>query len=71
MVQHIIVLCQLRGWQLKDDHYSIVFRYTADEELDGTEASLLPGFVLIAHADLVQGPARPAALADCEVRHRW
>lgn len=46
----------------------IIIRYTVDEELDGTEACLLPGYVLIAHGNLVQGPVRPATLADCEVR---
>lgn len=44
-----------------------VHSYTADEELDGAEACLLPGFVLIAFGDLKIGPVRPASLADCEV----
>lgn len=45
-----------------------MFRYTVEEELDGTEACLVPGYHLITEADLIEGPRRPNSLSECEVR---
>ncbi|PZC82864.1 hypothetical protein B5X24_HaOG209307 [Helicoverpa armigera] len=49
-----------------DKRIKFVIRYTAEEELDGTEVDLVPGYVFINQADLVDGPARPKSIADCE-----
>uniref|UniRef100_A0A2A4JU13 B30.2/SPRY domain-containing protein n=1 Tax=Heliothis virescens TaxID=7102 RepID=A0A2A4JU13_HELVI len=50
-----------------DKRIKFVIRYTAEEELDGTEVDLVPGYVFINRAALVDGPARPNSIADCEV----
>ncbi|XP_050680257.1 uncharacterized protein DDB_G0284459 isoform X3 [Leptidea sinapis] len=49
-----------------DRRVKFIIRHTAEEELDGPEACLVPGYVLLAHAATVEGPRRPAALAHCE-----
>ncbi|XP_063370373.1 heterogeneous nuclear ribonucleoprotein U-like protein 2 [Cydia amplana] len=56
----------LKGLTL-DKRIKFVTRFTVEQELDGPEACLLPGYVFIAHAQLVDGPRRPASKADCEV----
>ncbi|XP_063390340.1 heterogeneous nuclear ribonucleoprotein U-like protein 2 [Cydia fagiglandana] len=56
----------LKGLTL-DKRIKFVTRFTVEQELDGSEASLLPGYVFVAHAQLVDGPRRPASKADCEV----
>ncbi|CAH4037482.1 heterogeneous nuclear ribonucleoprotein U-like protein 1 isoform X1 [Pieris brassicae] len=50
-----------------DKRVKFVFRHTVEEELDGAEACLVPGYVLLAQADLVEGPRRPNSIAECEV----
>ncbi|CAB3232572.1 unnamed protein product [Arctia plantaginis] len=57
----------LKGQVVLDKKIKFVIRYLVEEELDGTEACLVPGYVLISNADLVEGPTRPASIADCEV----
>ncbi|XP_072933923.1 uncharacterized protein [Epargyreus clarus] len=56
----------LKGLVL-DKSITFVIRNLVEEELDGVEACLVPGYVLIAHAELEPGPVRPETLADCEV----
>ncbi|XP_013145418.1 PREDICTED: heterogeneous nuclear ribonucleoprotein U-like, partial [Papilio polytes] len=52
---------------LLDKRMKNVIRYVVSEELDGAEASLLAGYVLVAQAQLLAGPRAPLAAADCEV----
>ncbi|XP_053620509.1 heterogeneous nuclear ribonucleoprotein U isoform X4 [Plodia interpunctella] len=56
----------LKGHVL-DKRIKFVIRYTVEEALDGPEASLQPGYQLIARAQLSAGPRRPALLEHCEV----
>ncbi|XP_041985735.1 heterogeneous nuclear ribonucleoprotein U-like protein 1 [Aricia agestis] len=50
-----------------DKRIKFVIRYTVHEELDGAEACLQPGYVLLSSAELVDGPRRPLTTQDCEV----
>ncbi|XP_045507996.1 heterogeneous nuclear ribonucleoprotein U-like protein 1 isoform X3 [Colias croceus] len=50
-----------------DKRVKFVIRHTVEEELDGPEACLVPGYVFISQADLVEGPRRPNSNAECEV----
>ncbi|XP_013178552.1 PREDICTED: heterogeneous nuclear ribonucleoprotein U-like protein 2 isoform X2 [Papilio xuthus] len=52
---------------LLDQRMKNVIRYFAEEELDGEEASLLAGYVLLAHAQTTPGPRPPPTTAECEV----
>ncbi|XP_045540630.1 heterogeneous nuclear ribonucleoprotein U-like protein 1 [Papilio machaon] len=52
---------------LLDKRMKSVIRYVVEEELDGEEASMLPGYVLMAHAQTLPGPRPPPTTADCEV----
>ncbi|XP_063630467.1 heterogeneous nuclear ribonucleoprotein U-like protein 1 [Cydia splendana] len=56
----------LKGLTL-DKRIKFVTRFTVEQELDGPEATLLPGYVFVALAQLVDGPRRPASKAECEV----
>ncbi|XP_059045727.1 heterogeneous nuclear ribonucleoprotein U-like protein 2 [Achroia grisella] len=57
----------LRGHVL-DKRIKFVIRHTAEEQLEGAEACLVPGYVLLAlYTALVPGPRRPATKQDCEV----
>ncbi|XP_073965765.1 uncharacterized protein [Choristoneura fumiferana] len=56
----------LKGHTL-DKRIKFVTRFTVEQEIDGPEACLVPGFVFVAHADLAPGPRRPNSLAECEV----
>ncbi|KPJ04866.1 Heterogeneous nuclear ribonucleoprotein U-like protein 1 [Papilio xuthus] len=51
---------------LLDQRMKNVIRYFAEEELDGEEASLLAGYVLLAHAQTTPGPRPPPTTAECE-----
>ncbi|XP_028174586.1 heterogeneous nuclear ribonucleoprotein U-like protein 1, partial [Ostrinia furnacalis] len=57
----------LKGQVLLDKRIKFVIRHTVEEELDGPVVEPTQGFVFVAHAALLPGPRRPAALADCEV----
>ncbi|CAG9572953.1 unnamed protein product [Danaus chrysippus] len=58
---------QVMGGLVLDKRIKFVIRYTVEEELDGPELSILPGYEFIAKGDLVDGPRRPSSCGECEV----
>ncbi|KAL4707086.1 hypothetical protein ACJJTC_011412, partial [Scirpophaga incertulas] len=57
----------LKGKMLLDKRMKFVVRYTVDEELDGDEAALLPGYTLVHQAELIPGPRQLTTKEQCEV----